>query len=211
MVASCQPRDGHLANPVPRTSPGVGGLSFGRETRTMGKLQVNPFAVERRLLRTKLTPVECEQSVEVAVRTSWWDSAAEISASATQEGFSLKPVSGWPFFRTAASGTFTAVPDGTSIAVRLALDLPSARRGLAFVVGVPAGVLACSLSGSTGARVGRGEALSSWMSESPLIHFGLAVLFVVGAYFISRWFTCTDGDVLMDFLREKLEAAEAEE
>src|SRR3954470_15748124 len=172
----------------------------------MGKLQINPFAVERRLLLTRLTPVECEQSLEVAVRTSWWSSSAEISASATQEGFKLKPVSGWPFFRTAAAGTFTAVPDGTSIAVRLVLDLPSARRGLAFVVGVPAGVLACSLSSSRGARVGRGEALSSWMSESPLTHLGLAVLFVVGAYFISRWLTSNDGDVLMGFLREKLEA-----
>jgi hypothetical protein len=170
----------------------------------MGKLQINPFAVERRRLLTRLSPEECEQSLEAAVRTSWWNSPAEISASATQEGFRMKIVSGWPFFRTAASGTFSAVPDGTSIAVRLALDPQSAARGLTLVVSLLLGVLACSLS------VPRDDALRFWVSESPLTHLGLTALFVVGAYFISRWLTRNDGDVLIDFLREKLEAAEAE-
>ena len=37
-----------------------------------------------------------------------------------------------------------------------------------------------------------------------------SLLFVVGAYLVSRWLTSDDGDVLMDFLRQKLEADEAE-
>jgi hypothetical protein len=48
------------------------------------------------------------------------------------------------------------------------------------------------------------------VSESPLTHLGLAVLFAVGAYLLSRWLTSDDGEVLMAFLREKLEAEEAE-
>jgi hypothetical protein len=170
----------------------------------MGKVQINPFAVERRLLLTRLSPEECEQSLEAAVRTSWWSASAEIAASATQEGFRMKIASGWPLFRTAASGTFSAVPDGTSIAVRLALDPQSAARGLTLVVGLLLAVLACSLSAS------RGEALRFWVFESPLTHLGLTALFLAGAYFISRWLTSNDGDVLLDFLREKLEADEVE-
>jgi hypothetical protein len=171
----------------------------------MGRLQLNPFAVERRLLLTRLRPEECKQSLDAAVRTSWWDESSEVTASTTEEGFSMKRVSGWPFFRTAASGTFTAVPEGTSIAVRLALDPPSALRGLSLTVGLPTAVLACSLSAS------RGEALTAWVSESPLSHLGLAVLFVVAVYCISRWLTCSDGDILVALLREKLEADAVEQ
>ena len=73
-----------------------------------------------------------------------------------------------------------------------------------MVVGLLLAVLACSLS------VPRGEALRFWVFESSLTHLGLTALFLVGAYFISRWLTRNDGDVLVAFLREKLEADEVE-
>jgi hypothetical protein len=179
----------------------------------MTKLQLNPFAVEHRRLHTGLRPDECKAALETAARTSWWgtyredpagdDSSPELSAQVIDNHFTLNVVSGWPFFKKMASGTFSAVPDGTAIAVRVAPDSESSGRGLAFLLGLLAIPLVC------GSAVPRGEALTSWVFTDPLPRLTVSVLLVLGGYLLSRWLNQNDGELLVIHLREALEAEEA--
>jgi hypothetical protein len=132
----------------------------------VGDLQLNPLRVERRQLFTRLTPEACEHALHAALRTAWWSTSAEVAGTATRDGFTIRLVSGWPFFRTAASGTLSAVPDGTAIAVRLALDTESASRGLGALAALLMALLVCSNMAS------RRDALWVWFAEDTPLHLG---------------------------------------
>lgn len=181
----------------------VGGGPGRREVWTVGDLQLNPLRVERRQLFTRLTPEACEHALEAALRTAWWSTSVQVAGTATRDGSTLRLASGWPFFRTAASGTLSAVPDGTAIAVRLALDSASASRGLGALAALLVALLVCSNTAS------RRDALWVWFAEDTPLHLGVAALGVVVAYILSRWLTRGDADALLAFVRETLEAKAA--
>jgi hypothetical protein len=174
---------------------------------------LNPFAVEYRVLRTRLAPEECSRRLEPLVIP--WSSRMAILWSAeyrgrpligavSPAGFELRKK--LPYkndLQTEAAARFELAPDGTRMRVRL-----GARSWVLLFLSLWLSIITVVMISVP--YLCRAYPKSCHGNLPPGAAFGVPIL-AVCILALGRWLSRNDAEFLISFLKEKLQAEEVPE